>query len=158
MIGLRSSTAAAKLRWRCSASAVTTQPSSDRRSSTSKARDRKQVQYILQPAKIATVITTIQPSVDSPSTIVAKRRVAPRARERSTSASCRRPAVRAAIRSRHWGHEPNRRSRATSGFGPSRHIAPPRAVVRYRGIAKIDKPTSIAEGDAHDPQRASDMR
>jgi hypothetical protein len=37
-----------------------------------------------------------------------------------------------------------------SHFGPSRHIAPPRAV---EGMAEIDGPTSIAEHDAIDPQR-----
>ena len=38
-----------------------------------------------------------------------------------------------------------------SGSGPSRHIAPPRTIGRYRGIAKIDTPTSSAKGDAPDP-------
>ena len=37
--------------------------------------------------------------------------------------------------------------------GPLRHIAPPRTVGRERGIAEIDGPTSIAEGDARDPNR-----
>jgi len=38
-----------------------------------------------------------------------------------------------------------------SPIGPSRHIAPPRILGRERGIAEIDRPTSIAEGDARDP-------
>jgi hypothetical protein len=39
-----------------------------------------------------------------------------------------------------------------SKIGPSLHIAPPRTVGRKRGIAEIDGPTSIAEGDARDPE------
>ena len=35
-----------------------------------------------------------------------------------------------------------------SACGPSRRIAPPRTISRERGIAEIDRPTSIAEGDA----------
>jgi hypothetical protein len=35
--------------------------------------------------------------------------------------------------------------------GPSRHIALPGILGRKRGIAEIDRPTSIAEGDARDP-------
>jgi hypothetical protein len=42
---------------------------------------------------------------------------------------------------------------STSAFGPLRHIAPPRILGRKRGIAEIDRPTSIAEGDARDPRR-----
>ena len=37
-------------------------------------------------------------------------------------------------------------------LGPSRHIAPPRILGRKRGIAEIDRPTPIAEGDARDPE------
>src|SRR5215813_3833088 len=44
---------------------------------------------------------------------------------------------------------------ATSCSGPSRHIAPPRILGRKRGIAEIDRPTSIAEGDARDPKATS---
>jgi hypothetical protein len=39
-----------------------------------------------------------------------------------------------------------------SPVGPLRHIAPPRILGRKRGIAEIDRPTSIAEGDARDPK------
>jgi len=42
-----------------------------------------------------------------------------------------------------------------SVVGPSQHIAPPRILGRKRGIAEIDRPTSIAEGDARDPERTS---
>ncbi|WP_210254764.1 hypothetical protein, partial [Bradyrhizobium sp. USDA 3458] len=35
---------------------------------------------------------------------------------------------------------------------PSRHIAPPHDFGRQRGIAEIDKPPSIAEGDVRDPK------
>jgi hypothetical protein len=38
-----------------------------------------------------------------------------------------------------------------TGFGPSRHIAPPHVPGRSRAIAEIEGPTSIAEGDARDP-------
>src|SRR5262245_30715171 len=37
--------------------------------------------------------------------------------------------------------------------GPSRHVAPPGNLGRKRGIAEIDRPTSIAEGDARYPNR-----
>ena len=44
--------------------------------------------------------------------------------------------------------------RPMAASGPSRHIAPPRILGRERGIAEIDRPTSIAEGDARDPERS----
>jgi hypothetical protein len=37
---------------------------------------------------------------------------------------------------------------------PFAHIAPPRIIGRKRGIAEIDWPTSIADGDARDPNRS----
>jgi hypothetical protein len=40
-----------------------------------------------------------------------------------------------------------------SGFGPSRHIATPHVPGRSRAIAEIERPQSIAKGDAHDPTR-----
>jgi hypothetical protein len=47
---------------------------------------------------------------------------------------------------------------SASASGPSLHIAPPRAVGRERGIAEIDRPTSIAEGDARDHLRHARLR
>jgi hypothetical protein len=44
----------------------------------------------------------------------------------------------------------------TSAFGPSRHIAPPRDLGRFRGEAEIDGQPSIAEDNAYDPTATSD--
>jgi len=44
---------------------------------------------------------------------------------------------------------------ATLCIGPSRPIAPPKSSVANRGIAEIDRPRSIAEGDAYDPTPTS---
>jgi hypothetical protein len=61
------------------------------------------------------------------------------------------PMTRALRRRAAIGHSS---SDGMAAFGPSLHIAPPRTVGRHRGIAEIDGPTSIAEGDARDPERS----
>jgi hypothetical protein len=42
-----------------------------------------------------------------------------------------------------------RKSTRCTHIGPSRHIAPPLDLGRERGIAEIERPASVAEGDAH---------
>ena len=45
-----------------------------------------------------------------------------------------------------------------SAIGPSRHIAPPRILGRKRGIAEIDRPTSITGWKARDPMYGPAVR
>src|SRR5262249_24067707 len=76
--------------------------------------------------------------------------VKPRWRRLTWAAGLRDP-----IPARARGRGPHTYPACGRQMAPSRHIAPPRILGRKRGIAEIDRPTSIAEGDARDPKATS---